>query len=263
MGILDFLFRRQRPLPTSSAPLVDPFAARRERRDLQWQQLLQNIKHPFELVPGTQARAAFETAHALGRTQNFSPLIIQPGFDESVRSQPMSLKDSKVRTAEEYFERRARELAADTDDLALFDQVSEVEPKGVAGGLYAVDMLSGTRPLSLHAEVAILRLPCAESWKIPLFVPIGGPSDDSGRTLGEEIGIQKQWYERFGAELCCVGHRSWQLRVSRPPTGHDETIGLLRQQYLYAWQDEAYDKETIENSAAALRVDTHWMFFWQ
>lgn len=137
MGILDFLFRRQRPVPASSAPVADPFTARREWRDLQWQQLVQSIKHPFELVPGVQAQAAFEAAQALGRTQNFSPLIIQPGFDEPIRSDPVSLKNSKVRTAEEYFDWRARKLAVGTDDRALFDQVNEVEPMGASAGLYA------------------------------------------------------------------------------------------------------------------------------
>ena len=96
---------------------------------------------------------------------------------------------------------------------------------------------------------------------IPLFVPVVPP--DNSRSEGEEIGIQKQWYERFGAELCCIGDRSWQFRVTRPPRDHDETIELLRQHYLYAWLDDAYEQETIENSAAALRVSTHWMFFWQ
>ncbi|WP_442894241.1 DUF4253 domain-containing protein [Bradyrhizobium sp. AZCC 1693] len=67
----------------------------------------------------------------------------------------------------------------------------------------------------------------------------------------------------FGAELCCIGDRSWQFRVTRPPRDHGEAVKLLRQHYLYAWQDDAYEQETIENSAAALRVSTHWMFFWQ
>jgi Domain of unknown function (DUF4253) len=260
MGILDFLFRRSAPVQMTLPAAVDRFADLREQRDLRWRRWLQNLEHPFELVPGARAQAAFEAARTLGRTQNFSPLIVQPGFDTPIRAEPISLKDSKVRIAEEYFEWRARELAADTDDLTLFDQVSEVE-QTAAEGLSMIDMLSETRPLSLHAEVAILRLPCAESWKIPLFVPVVPP--DNSRSEGEEIGIQKQWYERFGAELCCIGDRSWQFRVTRPPRDHDEAVELLRQHYLYAWLDDAYEQETIENSAAALQVSTHWMFFWQ
>ena len=258
MGILDFLFRRSRPVQTTAPTVVDHFAARRERRDLRWRQLLENVEQPYELVPGAQAETKFEAARVLGQTQKFCPLIIQPGFDAPIRSDPISLKNSNVRTPEEYFGWRAHGLVADTDwnGLALFEEVKEVEPTA-AQGLYMTDMLSPTRPVSLLAEVAILRLPCTESWKIPLFVPIGE------RTCGEEIGIQKQWYERFGAELCSVGDRYWQFRVARPPRNDEEAVELLRQHYLYQWVDGAYDKEAIENGAAALRVATHWMFFWE
>jgi Domain of unknown function (DUF4253) len=81
-------------------------------------------------------------------------------------------------------------------------------------------------------------------------------------TTGEEIGIKKDWYERFGAELCCVGRRSWQFRVAHPPRDHREAVALLREHYLYAWQDNTYDREIIENSAAWLRTATYWQFFW-
>jgi uncharacterized protein DUF4253 len=146
-------------------------------------------------------------------------------------------------------------------DLALFDHVNAAEPQA-AQSLNMVDLLSETRPLSLYPEVAILRLPRVDTWKIPLFVPVGGPSDQLDRDESEEIGVQKQWHDRFGAELCCVGERSWQFRVARPPRNHDEAVELLRQQHLYAWMWDAYDEEVIRNSAAALRVDTHWQFFW-
>src|SRR5262249_30490584 len=128
--------------------------------------------------------------------------------------------------------------------------------------LYIVDLLSATRPLSAYVELAILRLPCKESWKAPLFVGGNASFDHSRMSLGEEIGIQREWYERFGAELCCVGKRSWQFYVARPPRDHREAVGLLRQHYLYSWVDDTYDKETIENSAAAIRVDTYWHFMW-
>jgi hypothetical protein len=269
MGILDFLFQRRRSAVTqrssvtrpTAPPAVDWRTARRERRDLEWQRALQSIEHPFELVPGAQAEAAYEAARALGRTQNFSALILQPGFGGPVSTHPSSLQDSEVGAADEYFERRAQTLAEDTDELALFDHVNEVEPQA-AQGLSMVDMLSETQPLSPYTEVAILRLPCAESWKIPLFVPIGGPSDQSERSDGEEIDIQRQWHDRFGAELCCVGERSWQFRVARPPRSHDEAVELLRQHYLYEWMWDSYGEETIENGVAALRTGTHWMFFW-
>jgi hypothetical protein len=108
-----------------------------------------------------------------------------------------------------------------------------------------------------------VRLPCAESWKIPLFVPFLPPSYLSGeKTTAEEVGIEKEWHERFGAELCYVGGRTWQFRVTRPPRDHAEAVELLRQHYLYSWVDGAYDREHIENGAAALRVDSYWMFFW-
>jgi hypothetical protein len=224
--------------------------------------LLDSLHHPFELVPGSEAQAALEAAQALGRTKGFCPLLIQPGFDGKILTESISLKDSKVRLPAEYFDWQASGLARDTDGLALFDDVEEVEWNARPVQLYLVDGLSETRPLSPFAEVAILRLPCAESWKIPLFADFIGPYDDTGRTRGDEIGIEKAWHDQFGAELCCVGPRSWQFRVTRPPQDHRQAVQLLRQHYLYSWVDAAYDEETIENSAAALRVDAYWQFFW-
>jgi hypothetical protein len=262
MGILDFLFRRPRSAVIATTPVADPVVARRAQRDLRWRQLLQDLAHPYELVSGTQAQAAFEAAQVLGRVEGFSPLIIQPGFDGWISAEPMSLKDSKVRMPSEFFAWRTRELAQDTHGLALFDDVEEVTSEDPSDQLHVVDFLSGTRPLSPYAEVAIVRLPCAEAWKIPLLVDVGSPSSDSGITRGEEIGIEKAWYERFGAELCSVGDRSWQFRVARPPRDHREAVELLREHYLYSWVDDAYHEETIETSAASLRLATYWMFFW-
>jgi hypothetical protein len=262
MGILNFLFRCPRPAPLAVPPAVDPFEDRRAQRDLQWRQLLQNVEHPCELVPGTQAQPAFEAAQALGRKEGFSPLIVQPGFNGRILTEPRSLKDNRVRMASEYFAWRADELAPDTDGLSLFDHVSEVAPIDDSDQIYVVDWMSGTTPLSDFAEVAILRLPCANCWEIPSLIDVGEPSSDSRRTTGEEIGIEKDWHDRFGAELCCVGPRSWQFRVARPPRDHGEAVALLREHYLYSWVDGADDNETIENGAASLRVARHWMFFW-
>jgi hypothetical protein len=96
---------------------------------------------------------------------------------------------------------------------------------------------------------------------IPLHLDIRPPTDQTDRSLGEEIGVEKHWYDRSGAELCCVGERSWQFRVSRPPRTHAEAVQLLREHYLYAWLDDAYDADTIAAGAARLRADTHWSFF--
>jgi hypothetical protein len=149
------------------------------------------------------------------------------------------------------------------DGLALFNNVSEIAPKRAAQRLSVLDMLSETRLRSPYSEVAILRLPCAERWKIPLFVHVGPPFDQSGkRTNAEEVGIEKEWYERFGAELCCIGCRSWQFRVTRPPRDHAEAVELLRQHYLYSWMDDAYQETLIDDAAAELRIDTYWMFVW-
>ena len=262
MGIFNFLSRRSKPAAAASAPVPDPAIANRARRAAEWTRLLDSLQHPFELVPGSEAQAALEAAQALGRIKSFCPLLIQPGFDGNILTESIRLEDSKVRLPAEYFDRRARELAQDADGLALFDDVEEVEPKERPAQLYVVDWLSEARPLSPFAEVAILRLPCSESWKIPLFADFIGPADQSGRTRGDEIGIEKGWHDQFGAELCCLGPRSWQFRVARPPQDHRQAVQLLRQRYLYSWVDGAYDKEHIENGAAALRVDAYWWFSW-
>jgi hypothetical protein len=78
------------------------------------------------------------------------------------------------------------------------DHVREVAPKHAAQRLLVLNRLSETRPFSLYFEVAILRLRCGESWKIPLFVHVGPPFDPSGEKINaEEVGIEKEWYEQF------------------------------------------------------------------
>jgi Domain of unknown function (DUF4253) len=262
VGILDFLFRHRRPAAGVAPPVVDPAIGRRARRAVAWTRFLEELNYPFELISGAESQAALESERVRGRTKGFCPLIIQPGFDGRILSKPKDLKNSKIRTPTEYFAQRARDLAHDPNWLTIFDDVEEVEPKGGPAQLYVVDWLSETRPLSPFAEVAMLRLPCVEGWKIPLFVDFIEPFDQSGRTPGREIGIEKEWYDRFGAELCCLGARSWQFRVARPPQEHRQAVELLRQHYLYCWVDGADDKEHVKNGAAALRVDTYWQFFW-
>lgn len=276
MGLFDFLFRRSAPVrlqPTATSagaetpPLVrsaaetDLFAEHRAQRDRSWVRWFQSLKHPYDLVPGAEAEAAYEAARARGQANGFCPLIVQPGFSTPVRANPIGLKDSKVRPADEYFAIAAHALADDTDDFALFDTVEETTP-GLSMGLDMRDLLSSQPPIPPFNEVVILQIPCAKSWMIPLHLDIRPPTDQTDRSLGEEIGVEKHWYDRSGAELCCVGERSWQFRVSRPPRTHAEAVQLLREHYLYAWLDDAYDADTIAAGAAQLRVDTHWSFFW-
>jgi hypothetical protein len=273
MGVFGFLRRRRGPAPASTADAsdpADPLAARRAawraQRDAMWRRMLENAKYPYELVPGTQAQAALEAARVAGRKEGFSPLAVLPGgAGGGFSTRILNVKSRKVHRASRYFERRASEW------LELFDSVNEIVPTEEDIRLFGednldvVDTLSESRPLSPYGEVAIFRLPCLESWKIPLFVHVGAPLDQSSfKTTGEEIGIQQDWYERFGAELCCIGERSWQFRVSRPPRDHIEAVALLREHYLYslaAW-DGVCSREMIENFAASLRTATWWPFSW-
>ncbi|MBR0951148.1 DUF4253 domain-containing protein [Bradyrhizobium canariense] len=274
MGLFDFLFRRPSPVQaqisgvtTGTQPIMDHAPAEtdrlaedRARRDQSWGRWLQSLKHRYDLVPGAEAEAAYEAARARGQVEGFCALIVQPGFDAPVRAKPIDLKDSKVRAADEYFATAAQARAEETDDLALFDGVEEVAP-GFATGLYLKDLLSSQRPIPPFNEVAILQVPCARSWMIPLYLHVGPPLDQSDRSLGEEIGVERHWFDRFGAELCCVGDYSWQFRVARPARTHAEAVELLREHYLYDWLEGTYDAEAIAAGAANLRVETHWSFF--
>jgi hypothetical protein len=168
---------------------MDRFAVRRAQRDLEWRLLLENAECPYELVPGTQAQAALEAARVLGRKESFSPLVVLPsGAGGGISTGPMNLRDSEVPKAAEYFERKTRALVeraarewtdwdtracdVDPDGLSLFDHVSEVTLTDARDQFYShqlcvTDELSETRPISPYAEVALFRLPCADSWKIP------------------------------------------------------------------------------------------------
>jgi hypothetical protein len=213
-------------------------------------------------------------------------LLVLPGFDGKICEKPFEesasldeiLKgllpenyvvtpmgpDGETQMAQEYFKRRAADLAVGVD-LGIFDNVPEVSYGGQPAQLNLADWQCGTTPSSLYSEVALVRLPCEMSSQIPRFLAhFGAPLDQGGTLLEEELAIEKEWYERFGAELCCVGYRSWQFRVARPLRFHHEAVELLRQRHLYSyeWFDGRYNREHIENGAAALRIDTYWQHGW-
>jgi hypothetical protein len=255
MGLFDFLFRRHAPKAPRSVP--DPFMQRRMDRDVKWRQLLQSLEHPFELVSGAAAQGAFEAARVRGREEGFCPLIVAPGFDGLIHREPVILDDSELVTPAEFFARRAGQFAQTLD---LFESVDEVEPPPGADLLSLIDCACA--PPTPYAEIALVRLPCAESWRIPAYVSFGAPLDQFGNTLGEEISIEREWFDRFGAELCAVEDRLWSFRITRPPRDHHQAAELLRQHYLYSWPDDAYENEIIADSVASLRVSSYWTFGW-
>jgi hypothetical protein len=267
--MFEFLFRRRKQAPAASrvspeqshASLEKIRADSRAKREHEWKHFLQTLPYPYEIFAPGGVESAFDAASLEGQTKGFRPLLFLPGFSGCIRKPPSVLDIDTLPSPLEYFQRMEDELYTDID-FALFDGVKEVLWNHEPDRLYLVDMQSNAKLASPYSEIALAQIPCEFCWEIPLFADFGPPSDEGGRTMAEEVSIQKEWYDRFGAELCCIGEHSWQFRVRRPPQTHGEAVELLRQHYLYSHVDGADDSEHIENGAASLRAGSNWWFGW-
>src|SRR5262249_36957201 len=124
-------------------------------------------------------------------------------------------------------------------------------------------------PLQPFPQTALVRIPTPRSWEIPAHV-LFGFSGDGVPTPEQIIAVARDWHERYGADICAVGHLALEFRVQRPPADRREAVRLLREHLLFSSLiSEAFGgrpdmlHEYLRDTLAELPRQTYWQFGWE
>jgi hypothetical protein len=253
---------------TSSASFPDVEWARTWEDQIKW------LVYPYDLIPGKDAEAAFLAAQERGRIEGFSPLVLAPGMNlvpDMSRERLMAAAEKiiqEVRPASEFFDAALAQMIEDHEEdpdsgPGLFDALRPTEPPAnrVDGG-----MSTPTRGYDETArifkpfpEVALVRVPTANSWEIPAYFLFG---DWNGNPVpAQMVSVAKYWHERYGAVICGIGEETLEFRVARKPATHQEAVALVREHYWFC-QELELDQTFLEDLAADLQVSDYWLFWW-
>jgi hypothetical protein len=263
-----YRFRHPRKL---SPEAVARFAAERKiRQAANWRAQIEGLSLPHSLVPGASAEAHFEAAQQEGMEARFSPLVITPRSwrlprltrREWIKDARLILKD--LRSAEEFFAEQYHGMSPEQqemlDGLSSLNADPSDAPPEPAGRMSAV-LDTTTLPAGFHEEVAILRIPTAQSWKIAAFILYGGWNAAPGPA--DMLAVAKHWHTKHGANICAIGHGSLEFRVDRPPSNFQDALGLLREYLLFCPEvDVVWSLDAARESAMSLQTARYWTFWW-
>lgn len=258
---------KRKPSPQA----VARFAAERKAQQVaNWRAQVEGLTLPYSLVSGSNAEAHFETAQREGMEGRFSPLVVTPASWRLLRlTRRQWIADARLilrdqRTAEAYFaeqyERLSPEQRAMLDGLPSLDADLGDEPREPTGRMATLlDMT--TRPTRVHEAVAIIRVPTAQSWKIPAFILFGGWND--APSPADMLAVGRHWHAKYGANICAIGPGSLEFRVDHPPSNFRDALGLFRETLLFCPEvDMVWSLDVARESAMELQTARYWVFWW-
>jgi Domain of unknown function (DUF4253) len=115
-------------------------------------------------------------------------------------------------------------------------------------------------PLMSPPEVAIMRIPTAHSYEVPIYLDWGGWNYCPWPL--EIAAVGRHWSKTHGAELVGIKPDGLEFTISRKPANHREAVALLKEHLGFAPASEALDREMAEELAAELLVLDSWFFWW-
>jgi uncharacterized protein DUF4253 len=231
-----------------------------------WQKALSDFGYPYDLVSGSKADEALAAAKILGRQNGFVPVVVAPGYWNSVRIAP----DERARHAREILQRT--DLSAASGRQFLADRLfSECPNLGEFGNLKAKDSRIVSRGLLIVKrdpakegatwdEVAIVRVPAALPEELAVYLWWGGWN--AAPTPEMIVAVARYWKETYGSELVGIGADNLEFRASRKPLDHASAIALLKEHYAFAPDNFEFYVPFLEDAAAYLRTNSSWGFWW-
>ncbi|WP_024278412.1 DUF4253 domain-containing protein [Xanthobacter sp. 126] len=282
------LFGGRRPKLDHSAEMV-------LKEEADWQRLIAEWPYPLRLVPGTEATAAWFEEAAIGAREGFSPILITPRTLK-IPKDLREIADEDIASPETIVDTYVRKLLFESwalDNKTGPYDIRDASPEQVAaalaeaedynrGGAYSFDreffndvqelppdapepqpqteQFNDINSFYLNApypQVAITRLPTADSWRIPLLLGLGGWNNcpDTAALAA----FARRWKLLYGAELAAVTFDTLEFVVARPPATFDEATRLAKEHYIAG--NEVYF-EQISDYIAGLRTARRWYFWW-
>lgn len=106
------------------------------------------------------------------------------------------------------------------------------------------------------AEIAITRLPTAESWRAPLYLGFGGWN--AAPKAAALAALAQRWHQLYGAQIACITEDTVEFAVARAPQGFEEAKRLALEHGLLEF-DNPY---TLSKYIACIRGAPQWYFWW-
>lgn len=273
-------------------PADDPQVAARIRQEADWQRLLAGWPYPLRLIPGAEGAAAWQDEALIGAREGFSPIIITPRTpqlpevptaeaDTAIEA-PDAIVDAYVRS--QIYENWTRQRPGVTPLFrdALPEEVAAALASNAdyaKGGAYTYEAeasadiiemppppaeplaFAAVNPLALNGpfpQVAITRLPVAESWRAALLFQFGGWN---ATPRPEEVAaFARRWKRLHGADIACITEDTLEFAVERPPTTFEEAKRLAQEHVLFC--GEGFADVDMSDYIATLRSQRSWFFWW-
>jgi hypothetical protein len=262
MGLRDWITAILGPGSLSDGSGADQKIAR-------WQKALSDFGYPYDLVSGAKADEALATAKIAGRQNGFVPVVIVPGHWNSIRCAP----DQRTKLAREILQQKGlsatsgQQFLADRlllacpnpSEIGEIDNLSAKDSTIVSHGLQIVKRIPGRESVAWD-EVAIVRVPAASAEELPLYLAWGGwnavPSPEM------IVAVARYWKQTYGSELVAIGPDLLECHAARRPPDHVSAVALLKEHYGFAPDNFEFYVPFLEDSAAYLRRNSSWVFWW-
>ena len=276
MGFFDFL---KQIFGTSPVPPPRPSPAFLQRpltEDERWPKALSDFGYPYNLVAGESAVEAFKAEQQLGRQQGFTPIILVPGLWSSDqipaqerirRSQQLLGAADATSFGKQFLATRFREMYDDPDrdperpGPEIFEALRPVQADVCVTELSLhKDCDPYTQSSSPFDQVAIMRIPTAHSYEIPVYLDWGGWNACPSPL--EIAAVGRYWEGTHGATLVAMGADKLEFSVTRRPANHAEAVVLLKEHLSFAPDNAELDQDMLEGLAAELQGSDYWFFWW-
>ncbi|MDR1320248.1 MAG: DUF4253 domain-containing protein, partial [Gracilibacteraceae bacterium] len=195
---------------------------------------------------GAKICARHEELWEAGRREGFTPLLILVS-DTLAEAIELSCEDADLEArAESAAAMRADILqkaeAVDADAflaarLAEYTEMhaGEDDVTGEFEDCEPVDCLLSIDAKNEITEIILAKIPAANPWELPAWVPMGGFNDCP--SPAEQVAVFRRWHERYGAAAVLVSYDVWEmeLRGKEPVKGNEEAEALAKEQFAFCY----------------------------
>jgi hypothetical protein len=115
-------------------------------------------------------------------------------------------------------------------------------------------------------EIILAKIPAANPWELPAWVPMGGFNDCP--SPAEQVAVFRRWYERYGAAAALVSYDVWEMELrDKEPVKDDEGAeALAKEQFAFCYDIvmQAFGQAfcSVRGLASRLRGSSAWYFWW-
>lgn len=163
--------------------------------------------------------------------------------------------------AEDFFRAGEEEITKALEDEQFRKEIWENKKIAFDDVIPEMGAFVDMKTLKSH-ELLLARIPAAEPWHIPAWLPMGGwNSCPSPKAM---LAIAKRWYEKYRAVICSVTSDELEFRVSSPPSDPDEAMQLAKE-FSFLCMDRLCQyggDNTLATIADGVTRSPYWYFWW-